>query len=1482
MADRRRAAAAALEGDGSADPEASRRVDAAPPPFKPPPPPPFVDSEGQHVLVFEIHTGRGVEFPPGDPLKNLPDLHFVDDERTQLGTPARPVAPPPPPLPAPEARGLMVRKPLECAFVDGMPAREVDARPPLLGQIQQKASAAESRKPSEHAPRTPAAARAWAAAHGERKEPSPTNRVLVDDPVVELPPLDEALQSAIARLKMKNENPTLAAAKVTAAEAEAWAALGRAAAASHSEGVDKALLPDGLADLAAGVPASFELTEARMNVNEATLRAFLDEVAPRRMNPATLRPASFRVCAHTGRHCGCRCGPINCYGTRGCDPCREGTEGVSEFAAYGPGLTLYFKWVKLVAWLLLFQALLLAPVAWVYTQCQGLPAQLSLPTAQLDPGPLCLGVRCNFVGPTAAGGFPTLSVGEAPFAGATALGLAQVSLGALGAPGNWSLKRSNFTNHFPVAPGSPLRAWDDSLFLAILVLCNLASSAIFCCVHCTLLQNEEEEIDHINTSYITPDMYTIELNDLPPAASAPEVKEFMDTQILKPGEEVRQVTLALDYAPFLRVAGAAQAGLRELEALECRIGAAHRAAGTALEADKATRRSSTLSPAAAKLAALQKAKEVAHASWFSAKNEMRGLERSGCDVELLTFSKSRLAAAVAELGEARAAVRDAHEALAEERAQLAAAEASVNADAPLALSGRAGFLRVWRGDVEKLPPGQRRAAARWWDRRAVLLNHVKSLLAASKELLRAQRTVKAWVMFNSQSLAVEVWKRLRLTWTDFFTCRRTVPHFRRYRGVYALRVIMAPKPGSIRWQSLGSSFVKWAATICLSSTITLACLAFCGLLVFSARLLVQLAAPLGLEPIASGALPFFAVVAQEAITLLTVWMADNIECHDTRDERDLALFSRLVLCYVANFGGLLVALNFDFLYFGWWGFGFKATGGAAAGTPVAVVDDAIRFTLRDIVSNSVDTPTAAGAFAMGNFLFPSPDWYVRVGSPLVLLQTMHFIAPHLGVLWQSCLRSCRLRCARQGAGCCAFASQRQLNLSLRGSVFLTAPRFAHLFACLCVCSTFSLGLPLLLPICALAFFVSYWADLWALSRLSTKPPVLSAALPRRVAALMPVPLLLNAAGAAWFLIGPAFPPGLAAGDAYLYMTAGFQSSWVQALGTRASNVGVALLALAALAFLMRHALGRAVAFALCSRNGRVCAPFRKAAVNVVDTEKLKKKAVNVWEVQEAMALDDIKDNFRDALRSGFLTDVQTYDIRDNPDYFYAFGESHPARTYKDWFPPDPGPPERVLDPKSLPPNEPNTETLVMELAHTNSSFAAFNARVPTEAVRNSHYGYGLKDDEAVILKPKKFPQLGEGRLSMLWKPASRVVAPDFSAPPHVGANKDPPPPHRTKADTGARAVTSETDGGLVVSRTGKRASGVLKARLEKTLNLKDMAASASAAAGGGGGGTTAHRGKDDSTAGAGGGKAATGASTTKGKKNATVDFTEPERTTTNT
>jgi hypothetical protein len=266
-----------------------------------------------------------------------------------------------------------------------------------------------------------------------------------------------------------------------------------------------------------------------------------------------------------------------------------------------------------------------------------------------------------------------------------------------------------------------------------------------------------------------------------------------------------------------------------------------------------------------------------------------------------------------------------------------------------------------------------------------------------------------------------------------------------------------------------------------------------------------------------------------------------------------------------------------------------------------------------------------------------------------------------------------MRCVRQGAGCCAFRSQRQLNLSMRGGVFLTAPRFAHLFASLCVCSTFSLGLPLLLPICALVFLAAYWADLWALSRLSTKPAALSAALPRRVSALMPLPLLLNAAGAAWFLIGPAFPPGNAAGDSYLYMTAGFDTSWVIALGTRASNAGVALLALAAVAFMARRALRRAVAIALCARNGRACAPFRKDVVKTVDTEKMKKKAVNVWEVQEAMALDDLKDNFRDALRSGFLTDVQSYDIRDNPDYFYACGEAHPGRTYKDWFPPDPCP-----------------------------------------------------------------------------------------------------------------------------------------------------------------------------------------------------------------
>jgi hypothetical protein len=1441
-----------------------------------------VDAEGQHVLVFEIHTGRGVEFPPTDPIKSLPNVEFHDDVRTFLGTPGRPVAPPPAPAPVGDPRCLAVRKPLECDFVDTLAPIPEDARLPLQAQALQKSTAAEARKPSGHAPPplTPAGAATL------RNEPSPTSRVLVDDPVAELPPMDAALHDAIARLKIKNENPMLAAKRVTAVEAEAWVALGRAAAAAASMAVDKTLLPDGLAALAAGVPASFEVHTSRLDVNGATLEAFLNEVAPRRMDARTMRPAPFRLCAYTGRHCGCRIGPCNCFGMRGCDPCGEGQQGVSEFAVYGPGLTLYFKWIKLVAWLLLFQSLLLAPLFWLYGQCQGVPLQLSAPGAPLSPGAACLGAQCAFVGPTASGGFPTLSVGEAPFAGSTALALAQLSLGALGASGNWSLKHFNRTNHFPVAPGSPLLAWNDSAFLALVVLCNLFSSTLFCCVHCTLLQNESEETSHLATSYITPDMYTIELNDLPPAASAPEIKEYMDTQILRKGEEVRQVVLAVDYAPFLKVAGAAQAGLRELEALECRIGGVHRTAGAHLEADKGARSNDVASPAQAKLAEAEALKTTMHDAWRAAKSELRRLERSGCDAEMLVYSKHRLAAAEEELGQARALVRDAHEAVSEERAALAAAEAAINVDAPLALSGRAGFLRFWKGDLAKLPPGARRRVGAWWDRRAKLLARVKALLATSKALLKSQRTVKAWVMFNSQELALEVWKRMRLTLQDRCMCRRSVPHWRRYRGVYALRVIMAPKPSSILWQNLGSNYWQWLSSLAFTGLLTLACLVVCATLVFAARLVVVVLAPLGLEPVAAGALPLLALVSQEAITALAVWMADNLEYHDTRDERDLSLFSRLVLCYVLNFGGLLVALNFDFMYFGWWGFGFQAAGGAAAGAPVAAADSAIRFSLRDYLARVVDPPAAADAFAMGGFLFPSPDWYVRVGSPLVLLQAMHLVSPHVGTLWASCVRSCRLRCVRQGAGCCAFESQRQLNLAMRGGAFFTAPRFAHLFASLCVCSFFSLGLPLLLPLCALIFFVAYWADLWALSRLCTKPPSLSAALPTRVSGLMPLALLLNAGGAAWFLIGPAFPPGNFAGDAYLYMTSGFEQSWVAALGTRASNTGVALLAGAALLFVMRRLVSRAVSAALCTRNGRVCAPFRKHKAVTVDTDAMRKKAATVWEVQEAVALDDLKDNFRDALRSGFLTDVQSYDIRDNPDYFYAFGESHPLRTYKDWFPPDPGPKERFFDPKLLPPREPNTESLVLEQAHLISSYKSFASLVPTEATRLSQYGYGLKDDEAVILKPKRFPQIGEGRMSMLWKPADRGVAPQVEAPPEAGARKDPPPPPpRTKADTGARATTSHATDSVVVSRTGHRTAGMLKPKQNRVLNL---AAAASAAAGAVTGAVAvvapaaaaaaaAAPGHPTGTDGAAAGATVGGTTNTRGKRN-TVAFTEPDRT----
>ena len=117
-----------------------------------------------------------------------------------------------------------------------------------------------------------------------------------------------------------------------------------------------------------------------------------------------------------------------------------------------------------------------------------------------------------------------------------------------------------------------------------------------------------------------------------------------------------------------RQAVAAQAGLRELEALECRIGGVHRTAGAHLEADKGARSNDVASPAQAKLAEAEALKTTMHDAWRAAKSELRRLERSGCDAEMLVYSKHRLAAAEEELGQARALVRDAHEAVSEERA----------------------------------------------------------------------------------------------------------------------------------------------------------------------------------------------------------------------------------------------------------------------------------------------------------------------------------------------------------------------------------------------------------------------------------------------------------------------------------------------------------------------------------------------------------------------------------------------------------------------------------------------------------------------------------------------------------------------------------------------------------------------------------------------------------------------------------------------
>jgi len=338
--------------------------------------------------------------------------------------------------------------------------------------------------------------------------------------------------------------------------------------------------------------------------------------------------------------------------------------------------------------------------------------------------------------------------------------------------------------------------------------------------------------------------------------------------------------------------------------------------------------------------------------------------------------------------------------------------------------------------------------------------------------------------------------------------------------------------------------------------------------------------------------------------------------------------------------------------------------------------------------------------------------------------------------------------------CARFPSQRALNLAMRGPIFALDNRAAQHLASLTVTLLACTGVPLLLPLSAAAFALAYWVELVGFADVYIKPPYLSSAVPRAMFRVQAVLAIAHCFAAMFFLSGPLVTQLL------LYVAAAGRGGSASASGAFAligGDLGTQtavhlLVVIVVFAQLNRGALQWLIARAACWTSTRVCfsAWLHKALTAVPPAAQ----QLTQWETEESAALDHLRASYRDALRVGILLDIPSYDIRENPEFFAAFGVVVSTRKVVDYVAPDPGPGERVVT--GLPDGDPATDSAALAHAREINSYDTLLKMVPSNAVRTALYGNSLGEDEAVIVKPKAQPIIGEGRSGFVFKRMARV------------------------------------------------------------------------------------------------------------------------------
>lgn len=140
---------------------------------------------------------------------------------------------------------------------------------------------------------------------------------------------------------------------------------------------------------------------------------------------------------------------------------------------------------------------------------------------------------------------------------------------------------------------------------------------------------------------------------------------------------------------------------------------------------------------------------------------------------------------------------------------------------------------------------------------------------------------------------------------------------------------------------------------------------------------------------------------------------------------------------------------------------------------------------------------------------------------------LNIFVPHatpLGDMTLINIARCRDRSCSCDEHLTSTLSQAELNQLWMGPQLLLDERFAQLYSILFVCLAFSTGMPGLVPIAFLTFFLCYWVDKSLFVWVYQTPPSYDSSLSHSFTKLLPLAAFLHLVMGIWMLSNPLILP----------------------------------------------------------------------------------------------------------------------------------------------------------------------------------------------------------------------------------------------------------------------------------------------------------------------------------------------------------------------